>query len=101
LRKKRFLLTKNTRDFIDDRKLPWENTYGVIAISGSFSSLSEYSNVLFRVIGAIVPYGEVFQKSKIQVSPEGFTIKARNARGELEIKRYRDISGTFEEWSDR
>ena len=101
LRSKRFLLTKNTRDYIDDRKLPWEKTFGVIALSGDLGNIGDYLKALNQVVDTIVPYGAVFEKTKIQVSAMGFIMKARAKTGLIETQRFRTVNGRIDEWTTK
>jgi len=100
LREKRFLLTKNTRDYIDDHKLPWEKTFGVIAIAGDFGDTSDYIAVLTLVLRSVVPYGEQFERTKIQISSSSFIIKGRTKRGTIQTDRYRIVNGRIDQWFD-
>ncbi len=97
---KRFLLTKNAKDFMDDSEVPFNRTYGVIAVDGDMKDVNGYLRVLLRVLQIIVPYGENFTGNKIKVSQQEITTRSINASGSIESRRYRlDRQSTYE-WAD-
>lgn len=98
LRKRRFLLTKNAKDFIDDRKLPWEKTFGVIAITGDYGNTDNYTDVLRHVVGMVVPIGEDFIGTKITVTPLEIAVKGRTRDGKVETMRFRFEGDRVFEW---
>lgn len=97
-RERRFLLTKNARDFMDDRKLPWENTYGVIAIDGDFGDVDQYVASVRHVVQLVVPLGELFVKTKIHARREVVSVKGRTRDGRVETSRLRIAGDYVEEW---
>lgn len=50
LQLKRVLLTKNAKHFLDDRKIPLQKTYGVIAIACDVANEAEYTRVLGTIL---------------------------------------------------
>jgi Domain of unknown function (DUF5615) len=97
-KKKRSLVTKNARDFLDDRKLPWEKTFGVIAIADDLGDTEAYASTLRHVLQLIVPIGEWFEGTKTYVTPNEVTIKGRTRDGRIEKGRYRMIGDRMEQW---
>lgn len=95
---KRFLLTKNTKHYFNDRKFPFHSLFGIISIAGDFGSIDEYVDVIWHIL-RVVKYGENYHQSKIKISPKEITLRYL-MDGKVEQKRYK-IEGAFVfEWVD-
>ena len=100
-KEKRFLLTKNARDFLDDHKLPWHRTFGVIAIAGDLGSRKEeYGAAAYRLISMIVPFGERFEHMKIQLSGDGARLRYLGRDGRVYEERYRFEGDDVYTWAE-
>lgn len=98
LKKKRFLLTKNTKDYWSERRLPWQNTYGVIAVEGDLRHEQDYYACLQHVVHIIIPDGELYVGTKIESKPEFLNIKGRTREGRVETMRFRFLNDHVEVW---
>jgi hypothetical protein len=74
-REKRFLLTKNAKDFWPEREVPFHSTYGIIIVEGSEEGLDSYVTALRNVLDTVVPFEDSFIGSKVWVTPTRVTIK--------------------------
>lgn len=99
LKKGRVLLTKNGKDFLDDRKLPFNQTAGVIAIEGSMRNPDEYFNTILGVMH-LLRYEKIYGRKKIAVSPTTTTIRYKNKSGKFETCRFKDERGETYIWED-
>jgi hypothetical protein len=58
-KEKRFLLTKNEKDFFDNATVPFHRTHGIIAIHGNMSNILDYAIAIEHLLRLIVQYGEM------------------------------------------
>jgi hypothetical protein len=98
-KKKRFLLTKNEKDFFNDRDLPYNRTHGVIAIVGDMGNMEEYTRSLLWLI-YIVIYDDYYKGSKIRISPREMMKKSIDESGQLVNMRFKRERGKVYEWVD-
>jgi predicted nuclease of predicted toxin-antitoxin system len=92
---KRFILTRNAKDFLDERLLPFHHTYGVIAIEGDLSDLRTLAGSLVHLTD-IVPYEEIYRGSKIKLSRERIIVQSRAEDGSIfTFQAKYDRSGAF------
>src|SRR5215510_10774748 len=68
-KEKRFLLTKNEKDFFDNAAVPFHRTHGIIAIHGDMSNILDYAIAIEHLLQLIVQYGEMSAGSKIRLKP--------------------------------
>jgi hypothetical protein len=94
---KRFLLTKNARDFLNDRKLPFNRTYGVIAIRGDMNNIKEYLMTLNR-LNDIINYGEIYYRKKIKLSPNEIQFRYIDYTGCIQVRRFKFDGQEYYEW---
>jgi Domain of unknown function (DUF5615) len=66
-KQKRFLVTKNAKDYMDDRKVPFHRMHGIIAVEGDMRDSDTYIGCLKILLDIIVPFSEVYVKHKIQI----------------------------------
>jgi hypothetical protein len=100
-RQHRFLLTKNSRDFLDDRKFPHRNLHGVIVLEGDLGPRStDYGVAAAIVIRYIVPYGEVFVGSKIRAGNRNLVITGPDETGRIRVDRFKLEGKKLYEWVD-
>jgi hypothetical protein len=66
-KQKRFLVTKNAKDYMDDRKVPFHRMHGIIAVEGDMRDSDTYIGCLKTLLDIIIPFGEVYVKHKIQL----------------------------------
>jgi predicted nuclease of predicted toxin-antitoxin system len=98
-KKKRFLLTKNEKDFFNDRDLPFNRTHGVIAVTGDMGNVDEYKMSLLWLIDIIVP-DEYYRGKKIRISPREVMAKFIGENGHLVIMRFKQEKGRIFVWVD-
>ena len=98
LRERRFLLTKNGKDFLSDRKLPWHKLFGLVVVEGDMSNMDDFALAMTHVVRWIVPMGELHEKTKILVHPRGATIRYQSLDGSVETRKFRFERGHFAEW---
>jgi hypothetical protein len=98
-KQKRFLLTKNEKDYFNERDLPFNRTYGIIAIVGDMGNMAEYTRSLLWLFH-LVPYEAYYINAKIRISPREMVIKFIDEKGQLVNKRFRQEKGKFLEWVD-
>ena len=97
-RERRILVTRNARDFWDDRRFPLEQTSG-IAVLGS--ERPEAAIYMLRLMGG--KYGDLWRGMKIEFSANGeYRVKQRDAEiGQVATRRMRFRKpGVPEEWVD-
>jgi hypothetical protein len=100
-RRGRFLLTKNSRDFLNDRKFPHRNFHGLIVIEGDLGPRStDYGVAAAIVLRQIVPWGEVFVGSKIRVAAGTLVISGPDETGRIRVHRYKLEPNKQYEWVD-
>lgn len=92
-RKSRFLLTRNAKDFLNDRRFPFRTTFGIIAVEGDLGHADEFAQTIHHVITMIVPWGERFEGMKLRVGPSAITLKYIGRDGKVYIERYRVEKG--------
>src|SRR5215813_13439783 len=61
-KEKRFLLTKNEKDFFDHAAVPFHRTHGIIAIHGDMSNILDCAIAIAHLLHLIVQYGEMFDR---------------------------------------
>jgi len=94
---KRFLLTKNGKDFLDDRVLPFSETWGVIAFevdTADFQLTATALHILIDVIGI----GELMERSKVRLSAEEMSITYLHPEGKRMTQRFRLTGGGTFQW---
>jgi predicted nuclease of predicted toxin-antitoxin system len=85
---RRVILTKNGKDFLGDGKLPFNKTYGVIAIDCDTNKENEYITVLARIVDIFVTFGDTWQGQKIRVTPSEVTTRSVDG-GHIVTKRFK------------
>lgn len=98
LRKRRFLLTKNAKDFLDDRRFPVGRAPGVIVLKGDMARMEDYARAVLNVLRIIVPYGELFEGSKIVVSASRVKVRFIDAHGLIIEERFMFRDGMTYRW---
>jgi Domain of unknown function (DUF5615) len=97
----RFLLTKNSHDFVNDQKFPINKGYSIIVVQGDMSKQSDFARALSHVAYWIVPLGELHVGSKIVVGPDDVSWRFRSNDGSIVAERFRFVRGQIERWEDR
>lgn len=97
---KRFLLTKNAKHYLDDRKVPFTRLHGVIVIEGDMSDTNSYLQSISRVFD-LIPYGQIYEGMKIRTSSKGSILRFINYAGKMTtMKTKREGEDTYE-WVDK
>lgn len=74
-RKRRVLITRNVKHFLDDRLLPLRATRGVIALDVNVNSAESYLSALAITTEFVVPWSEPYEDMKIRISSAGGTLR--------------------------
>jgi len=84
-REHRLLLTKD-KDFLDDVRFPlrWEGT-GIIYLHGSFKAERQYLNTIANLLNYIIPYSQIYQGAKIQISEKSMTFRYVDYKGQIQL----------------
>ncbi len=98
-KEKRFIITKNAGDFLDDRKLPFTRVHGVIVIEGNMGDTEAYVRSFLQVL-ELIPYGSIYEGMKICVTPNEISFKFINSDGKLTNQRIKNERGELYEWVD-
>ena len=88
-KEKRFLLTKNEKDFFDNAAVPFHRTHGIFAIHGDMSNILDYAIAIEHLLQLIVQYGEMFEGTKIRLKPNETTIRAIDHTGKAYTQRFK------------
>ena len=96
-KEKRFLLTKNGKDFLNDRVLPFSETWGLIAFEVDTADLQLTATAL-QILVEVIGIGELMERSKVRLSAEEMSITYLNAEGKRMTQRFRLTSGETFEW---
>jgi hypothetical protein len=98
-KEKRFLLTKNTKDFFDDQKVPFQMVYGIIAVVGDMGGMDSYTRSLLTVLD-LIPFGEAYEGMKIHISKNELSIRFIDSSGKLTSKRMKSEGEKVYVWVD-
>ena len=96
-KEERFLLTKNAKHFLDDRIVPFQKVFGIIAVKGDMSNMVSYSRTLLTVLD-LIPYGESYVGMKIQIAQNELTLRFIDAEGKMTVKRMKSEGEKVFEW---
>jgi len=88
-KEKRFLLTKNEKDFFDNAAVPFHRIHGIIAIHGDMSNMLDYATAIKHLLQLIVQYGEMFTGSKIRLKPNKTTVHGIDHTGKAFTQRFK------------
>jgi len=94
-RTKRMLIAFD-RDFLDDKKFPFNRNPGVVVISGGSGNTESLIKSLQRTISVIGPFWDIFRGDKIIISEDEVIV--RSAQGGS--SKYRIKNGQAWEWED-
>jgi hypothetical protein len=82
-RESRFLLTKD-KDFLDDRRFPLQkHGPGIIYLHGSFRAEEPYWETIANLLIYIVPYSQIYEAIKIQLSAKHMTFRYITYEGKI------------------
>lgn len=98
---RRYLLTKNGKDFWPDSKLPWHKVHGLIVIEGDMSDEDSYLAAIVDLLHSIVPFGDWYEGTKIRLSASGAIVKLRTWDGRVATSRYKHEGGRTYEWVEQ
>jgi hypothetical protein len=98
-KKKRFILTKNEKDYFDDRQFPPNRTYGVIVVQGDMRDPEAYFRSVWWTL-ALVPSGELYVGMKIRLTPTEVTMRFIDTNGQRQVYRVTQDRGSYYEWVD-
>jgi predicted nuclease of predicted toxin-antitoxin system len=88
-KEKRFLLTKNEKDFFDNAAVPFHRTHGIIAIHGDMSNMRDYVTVVEHLLQVIFQYGEIFEGAKIRLKPNETMVRGIDHTGKAYTTRFK------------
>lgn len=81
-KQKRFLVTRNGKDFWDDRAVPMNRTHGIIIIDADPRNTMAYWATLSHIV-SMVPYADMFLGAKMKFSPSDLVVKGIDYKGRL------------------
>jgi hypothetical protein len=64
--------------------LQWEGT-GIIYLHGSFQAEERYITTIANLLRYIVPFSQIYQGAKIQLSEKSMTFRYVDFRGQIKI----------------
>ncbi len=79
-KEKRFLLTKNEKDFFDNAAVPFHRTHG---------NILDYAIAIEHLLQLIVQYGEMFAGSKIRLKPNEMMVRGIDHTGRSYTQRFK------------
>ncbi|MFG1928949.1 DUF5615 family PIN-like protein [Cryptosporangium sp. NPDC048952] len=98
-REKRFLLTRNGKDFWPEAELPLQQTHGLIVLDADPHDLERYLLTVGHII-SFVPFADYHVGSKLRFSPDALQIKYLSDAGAIQVSRYRLDGEEPLEWID-
>ena len=98
-KQKRFLLTKNGKDFLNDRLLPFANTWGVIALEVDTTDLKLAAHALYMLVD-IIGIGELMERSKVRLSAEEMSVSYIHPEGKKVTQKFRLTNNETYEWME-
>lgn len=96
-KEERFLVTRNGKDYWDDRAVPMNQLHGIIVIDADPRDTIAYMTAIVS-LAAFVPYADFHVGSKMKISPTGVTKKSLDEDGTVKIRRYRTDLRDPHEW---
>lgn len=99
-KQKRFLLTKNVKHYLDDRKFPFHRTWGIIVLDVDPSSTADIITAIQRIFD-LIGYGEVYEGMKLKLSSEEISTRFIDYTGKKALIRFKLINGEYYQWVDQ
>jgi hypothetical protein len=96
-KKKRFLITKNGKHYLNDRQVPFQMVHGIIVLEGNMGNMDLYNRTVLSLM-SLVPYGEIFSGMKIRIAQNEMTFRYINSNGQMVIDRTKSEGGKIYEW---
>lgn len=99
-KEKRFLLTKNAKHYLDDKRVPFQNLHGIIAIEGDMFDTQAFAESIATVL-SLVPYGEVYVGPKIRISGNEMSFRCIDSQGKMVSGRTKTLGNDVYEWVEQ
>jgi hypothetical protein len=96
---KRFLLTKNEKDFFDNRAVPPHRNYGVIAIHGNVKE-DDYWTAIDILLDHIIECGEMYIGTKVRIKGNEVTFYFLENGQRKVIRRKFEDDGEIYLWEE-
>jgi len=98
----RFILTKNAKDFLNHRRVPFNSINGVIAIEGTMANTDAYYRMIDFILDFIIPYADFYHKRKFLIADGEATIYGI-INGQLNKTRMKYEEDTWElyQWVEK
>jgi Domain of unknown function (DUF5615) len=96
---KRFLLTRNGRDYLNDRKLPFTRIHGIVVITANPGNEDSYTSALAQ-LSSVLPYGELYRGMKVELSANEMKCRYITDAGKMVTTRLSFRNGILYEWAD-
>jgi len=80
---KRFLLTKNVNHFWDDKKVPFQKVFGIIALVGKISDIN------IPILLALIAFEDYYKGMKIKLSQNELVFKFINNKNESTVTHHK------------
>jgi hypothetical protein len=100
LKKRRFILTKNARHYMDDAVVPPNLTHGVVVLDVRAGDTDAMAGALARLLETVLRFGDWLQGCKVRLSPQGEEILFTDKTGKRRRARFRSARGWVEYWDD-
>lgn len=84
---------------MDDKKVPFHRTYGIIVLEGDMSDTRAYINSILQVFD-LIPYGEIYLGMKIRLSPSQAVFRFIDSDGQLTVLQFKTARGELYHWVD-
>jgi hypothetical protein len=97
-KKKRFLITKNGKHYLNNREIPFHSIHGIVIISGDWSNRSNYITVLVNILLNLT-YSEVYEGAKIEIGANDISLR-RPEGGKIVTKRVKFDGADSFIWED-
>jgi len=97
-KEKRFLLTRNGRHYLNDRRFLHRN-HGVVVITATPGDEDSYTSALAQ-LSSILPYGELYKGMKIELSANEMKCRHVTDAGKMIVTRLSMRKGVLWEWVD-
>lgn len=96
-KEKRFLLTRNGRDYLNDHRFPLNRIHGIVVITANPGDEDAYTSALAQ-LSSILPYGEIYKGMKVELSANEMKCRYITDAGRMVTTRLSFRKGILYEW---
>jgi hypothetical protein len=84
---------------MNDRVLPFNRVYGIIAVVGNMGDIYSFSKTILNVL-TIIPFADIYKGMKIRVSQDELSLRFIDYSGKNILKRMKSVGDIVYEWID-